>query len=537
MAAGIVVRRVLAVMLPVTLLAAVAPLVIVSGALAGPTVQTSPIASTAVQTSSISVSGTAGNFFFSSPGSASISWGQIWEQDSYGFHEHIRVVAATKDGKSQYTFDFGTPLGKGYHFVDRFYRWAREYSGDWLPGRPAISVHGNQPGCANQTGSFEVRDIHRSGGNITRLWLVFERWCNDAYGRPRGVEHGELRLGYPATAYDVSPRVVVWPWTTVYPGQSAPDDVAVTVRLTSSSLVTAGTPSVSGADAADFPIRRQDCTGAVTAAGCTVWVGFAPTRAGPRHATLTVPTSAGPTRVSLDGTGGVGTSTWTVDTTWPGTPSHEVIPSVSAGDRYGVISQGFQPLPPPSPDAEVWTADFSDTQGLTPGTTYTYQNVVPAPPFTMDIAQGDGGCEMQSGSVRLNDLGTVGPDHLLSRLDALLKATCKANPSYQVTVRMRFHEAADLTSPSPVTGLQITRSGSHVALTWKNPPDSDLAGVIIRWSPARNAPSVWWAGRTAYFGTGTAASFTAPATGPISITTWTYDKTGNVSNGSSTYLS
>jgi hypothetical protein len=36
-------------------------------------------------------------------------------------------------------------------------------------------VHGNQPGCINQTGSFEVRDIHRSGGHITRLWMVFER--------------------------------------------------------------------------------------------------------------------------------------------------------------------------------------------------------------------------------------------------------------------------------------------------------------------------------------------------------------------------
>lgn len=106
---------------------------------------------------------------------------------------------------------------------------------------------------------------------------------------------------------------MVWPWTTLYPGQAAPEDVPVKVRRTSASAVTAGTPSVSGADAADFPIRQQNCTGSLTAAGCTVWVGFTPTRPGPRHATLTVPTSAGPTHVSLDGTGGVGTSNWTAD--------------------------------------------------------------------------------------------------------------------------------------------------------------------------------------------------------------------------------
>ena len=104
---------------------------------------------------------------------------------------------------------------------------------------------------------------------------------------------------------------------------------------------------------------------------------------------------------------------------------------------------------------QIW-ADNRDA----PGTTYTYQNVVPAPPFTMSIAQGDGGCELNSGSVTVNDLATVGPDHLLSRLDALLKAICQSSVPYWVTVRMRFHEAADLTPPGPVTGLQLTRSGS-----------------------------------------------------------------------------
>jgi len=86
----------------------------------------SALAATAVPSFSVSVSGTAGNFFYASPTEDIVP---IWEQTSYGLHGHIRVVAATRDGKSQYTFDFGTPIGKGQPFVDRFYRWAREYNG------------------------------------------------------------------------------------------------------------------------------------------------------------------------------------------------------------------------------------------------------------------------------------------------------------------------------------------------------------------------------------------------------------------------
>jgi hypothetical protein len=105
-----------------------------------------------------------------------------------------------------------------------------------------------------------------------------------------------------------------------------------------------------------------------------------------------------------------------------------------------------------------------------------------------------------------------------------------------VTVRMRFHEASDLTPPGPVTSLRITRSGSHVTLSWKNPSDSDLAGVIIRWYQSAHAPGAWFTGNTAYQGTGSSASFTASATLPVSVTAWTYDATGNVGAGTSAHL-
>ncbi len=192
-----------------------------------------------VQSFSISVTGTAGNFFYNSS-----SANAVLSQEWYSAYEHVGVTVNA--GDSRYSFDFSTPKGSGQRFVTGDYQWAAEYP-FIVEGRPGIAVHGNSPGCANQTGNFEVRDIARSELRITRLWLVWERWCGSAIG-PSRVEFGELRLGYPQAAYDVSPTVVVFPWSTIYPGDAAPA-VPIRVRLTSSDTVTADTPSVSGADA------------------------------------------------------------------------------------------------------------------------------------------------------------------------------------------------------------------------------------------------------------------------------------------------
>ncbi len=154
----------------------------------------------------------------------------------------------------------------------------------------------------------------------------------------------------------------------------------------------------------------------------------------------------------------------------------------------------------------------------------------------MDIAQGDSGCEITSGSVTLNDVAYVGPDHDLDRMDAHFNAACQSSDPYTINARMRFHARSDVTSPGPVTGLAAVRNGGRVTLTWTKPSAPDLAGIIVRWYPATNAPGVWWAGNTAYLGTGSSASFAAPATRPVAVSVWTYDKTGNVSPKASAYL-
>jgi len=468
----------------------------------------------------ISISGTDGAAYFL-PGHAQVNVTQTWNASSPGNYEAIQVYVSA--GSTIYNFDFATGYGGGKRFAVGYYPWAQQYPGIRGQFRPGISVTGGSNPCGSSSGSFEVRDIGRVGLQITRLSIVFTRWCEDG-----GVDIGQVQFGYPATTYNVSPKVVDWPWSTVYPGNAAPENHPVNVRLTSAKTVTVSQPKVTGPDAADFPIRKQNCTGNLTTTGCAVWVGFTPKKPGPRHATLVVPTSAGSTSVSLDGIGGVGTSDWSVSTSWPGTPSALAMPSVSAGNPYDIISQGD--------GTSLWTAEFALHNGnqLQPGTTYTYQPGV-SPAFTMSIAQGTAGCELNSGSVTVNDLATVGPDHQLARMNAVLTASCQSSVPYSVTARMRFHETADRTSPGPVKGLKAVRNGSQITLTWTKPSAADLAGIIVGWYAAPNAPSVWSAGNTAYVGTGTSAKFTS--TQHVSISIWTYDTTGNVSSPSIIHVS
>lgn len=472
----------------------------------------------------ISISGTDDNAYFVPDGHAQVNVTQTWNVSSPGNYEGIQVFVSS--GSKLYYFNFATRYGSGKRFAVGYYPWAQNYPGILRQGRPGISVLGGpDPTCGTQHGSFEVRDIGRSGLEITRMSIVFTRWCEDGQ-----VDTGHVQFGYPATTYNVSPRVVTWPWSTVYPGNRAPEDHAVNVRLTSSKTVTVSQPKVTGADAADFPIDQQNCGGKkLTTAGCVIWVGFTPKKPGPRHATLVVPTSAGSTSISLNGLGGIGTSTWTVSTDWSGTPPNFSMPSISAGDPYSVISQGD--------GTNLWTADFATHNGkpLQPGTTYNYSSAI-SPPFSMSIAQGDAGCELSSGSVKVNDLATVGPDHQLARMNAVLTASCKSSVPFSVTATMRFHETTDLTAPGPVKGLKAVRKGSQIILTWTKPAAPDLAGIIICWYAGASAPSIWSSGNTAYVGTGTSASFTTTSKS-VSITAWAYDKTGNISTGSLIHVS
>ena len=161
---------------------------------------------------SITVAGAFGDAVFT-PDNASISVNQSNQIDQQVLQ--IRVSASNGETMS---FDFSTPAGSKQNFDVGYYGHAQRYP-FMDPGRPGISM--SPLGfCSTQSGNFEVRDIAWDGPAITRIWITYHRYCNNAQSAEIQPAFGEIRLGYPKTTYDVSPRVVRWPEGT-YPGKAA----------------------------------------------------------------------------------------------------------------------------------------------------------------------------------------------------------------------------------------------------------------------------------------------------------------------------
>ena len=86
---------------------------------------------------------------------------------------------------------------------------------------------------------------------------------------------------------------------------TGPASQAIVIRNAGGGFLTAGTATITGANAADFTITTDGCDTLVLGGSgtCSITVGFSPAAAGARTATLTVPTDAGNVTVTLTGTG------------------------------------------------------------------------------------------------------------------------------------------------------------------------------------------------------------------------------------------
>ncbi len=78
----------------------------------------------------------------------------------------------------------------------------------------------------------------------------------------------------------------------------------------------------------------------------------------------------------------------------------------------------------------------------------------------------------------------------------------------------------DTTPPGPVTALSATPGETSVELSWTNPADSDLAGVMIRRATGATPPAIPTAGTEVTDTTGSTATFTD--TGLTAGTTYSY---------------
>ena len=468
---------------------------------------------------SITMAGEFGNQIFS-PSTARIGVNQSNQIDQ----QVLSITVLDLNGNQLFDFDISSRAGSQRYLAVGYYGDAQRYP-FMDPGRPGISM--TPLGfCDDQTGNFEVRDIHRDGMAITRIWITYQRFCNNAQPADVRPTFGEIRLGYPQTAYDVSPRVVRWPAGTVgtYPSEAS-YDVPIRVRRTSSTAVNVTSVSVTGRYASDFPIRQNGCTGGLTSTGCVIRVGFAPQGPGPRHAKLRVATTAGTTNISLDGPAGLGRTDWVLDVDHedPTVPDeHLVLPtSVSWGNPYDLASAAS------GADGEVWRAFF----GLPGAATFTEGHYAYSPDGTglqMSLSRGNGACEIDRAAMDIANLAFTGLDKRLALLDLTMDVHCRANSGETVRGRVRYHDRDDLTAPGRVANVSAVRDGGYVTLRWTNPDAADLSGVLVRWYLGGITPGAVDVGNEVYTGTGNTVRFTAPSTRTISVSIWTYDQTGNV---------
>lgn len=155
-------------------------------------------------------------------------------------------------------------------------------------GGASMDVSGKSRGCNRITGSFEIRDILISGGEVRRLDLRFVQQCEE-----RDVAaFGEIRIGLDPEdpASRIQPRSVGWPQLErERPGTAVP---VVVTQEAGTGVV--GQPTLEGTGAGAFTIAEDECRGAALSPGdsCAVWVQPDPAGAGEHVAELHVPVGA-----------------------------------------------------------------------------------------------------------------------------------------------------------------------------------------------------------------------------------------------------
>ncbi len=483
---------------------------------------------TTFENHTISVAGFFGNKFFNSSNSrveASLS-NQVDKQ---------MLQISVSDGQNfPLTFQFASRDSSNEYLKVGYYGDAQHYPFT-DPGQPGISISGfDSAFCFRQAGNFEVRDLALNGPEITRIWITYQWFCNTGVPLDQKPVFGEIKLGYPPAAYEVSPSVVRWPLDTEL-GKSAPD-VPVTVRPTGSTAVSVTSVSVDGPAPGSFPVRGHDCTGTLTSAGCTVWIDFAPTTPGPRYARLLVATTAGIATITLDGAGAIGTTDWTIDIDHPDGDSradeHLELPSTLFwGSPWDLAAQGAEA------NGTLWNFSLRVVQPdgfsekLTQGGHYVKSP--DGPELQLDLSRGNAACVESQATADIANLAITGPDSTwnsaqpigrLVVLDLTMEVTCGDT----IRSRLRLHDRGDFKGPFKVSGVSAVRDGGSVSLSWTNPSSVDFARTIVRWYPGDIAPGTPDTGNLARFGTTNSVRFTAPSTVPTAISIWTVDTTGNV---------
>ena len=282
-----------------------------------------------------------------------------------GMPGYLTVAVSGGSSGDAFTLDFAAPLGQAlkagvYEHAQR--APFRE------TGRPGIDISGDGRGCNTISGRFEVRDLATdASGAVTRLWIVYEQHCEQGVA----ALFGEVRVGVPVADGSSDPAPSILGWPAIDLGASA---TVVPVTVLASAATQVVSASVAGANAADFPIRVDECSGKSIPAGssCQVWLRFTPTAAGTRSAQLQITDASGARDdVALSGFAHGGSTRVLMNSqpgdyigagkTWSYTVANARI--VAGGNRTHVA------FTVDGADGSWWYADFAPASGdiLAPG--------------------------------------------------------------------------------------------------------------------------------------------------------------------------
>ncbi|MGN6608879.1 MAG: hypothetical protein ACTHMS_17940 [Jatrophihabitans sp.] len=278
-------------------------------------------------------------------------------------YAHTDVIDIATGGGTRhraFALHLQAPTGQTFH--------TGMYYGDDVYGvRGDASVQEGGSDCEGVR--FTITDLASSGTTVTRLDVQFQTSCNTAISNNDATIFGEVSFNEPFTAgTSTGARFLRWPDTPV--GASTPVSMPFWVRNTTASPLVIGHAGRTGAQATDFRVASDGCSGHTLAAhtACAIQVVFHPTAAGARNAWLNIPVGARSITTQLVGTGSPGTTLLRIQSpagAWVGGGGNHFIPNTAepmhvspTGPTQFVARLGDEGVQP-----ETWTVHITAPRG------------------------------------------------------------------------------------------------------------------------------------------------------------------------------
>lgn len=449
---------------------------------------------------------------------------------------NAQIKVTTTKSKVHVFLTGGTRSESIYMWIEAPYRKALHtghYEESQLPSSPNVGMSGDTQDCGGTSfGSFDVLQLDKQAdGTIANLHVTFVMYCttNDPldalYGEIQLTRNGQLAQPLLAPSQVVVPDVFTGGSSSVQP---------VWLVNTGSSDLPVSAVTMGGPQSADFQLRLDECSGQVLLPGaiCRAWFRFVPADPGPDFGSLDITAGGHNLTAQLAGTLRAGTTGLTLhsdpgdylghggdyayDT---GNSRFQFLGSLSTSMHFTVVGDdghtfdgyGFPP------NGETWAVGTYPTSGGDPSGA------------SWDLSVDYHSCG-QSGTLTIDSL-QANPDGRIVSIDLNFDTYCYPDSA---GLHGTFELAAPTPDPPPgaVQAVHVSRTGTTAAVTWANPPDADLARVVVAWRRGTSPVARPTAGQLGSAILATSASLTGlPAGTPISLELWTVDASGNAGPG------